>query len=298
LAHFLALGLGLFLLFGMLNPDVGDPDDPKRIRVDRDALLTLIQFRAKTFQPEVAEARLESLSQEQLQLLIDDYVREEALYREALGLGLDANDYIIKRRMIQKIDFITQGFADATVEISKDDLMAYYDADRDRYREQAFITFTHIFFSTKHRSGAEAKALAEEELGTLQSIAALFSDAPKHGERFPYGVNFVERTRDHVKSHFGEDMASALFSLDPADDVWRGPFLSPHGTHLVMVIKRKDARYPPLDEVRDRVEADMNSERKKQQSEKAIQAIVDTYKIEVDLRDGDGKDVAGLGQRH
>ena len=101
LAHFLALGLGLFLLFGMLNSDVGDPDDPNRIRVDRDASLSLIQHRAKTFQPETAEARLQSLSQEQLQLLIDDYVREEALYREALALGLNANDYIIKRRIIQ-----------------------------------------------------------------------------------------------------------------------------------------------------------------------------------------------------
>ncbi|MCZ6589404.1 MAG: hypothetical protein O7B24_15825, partial [Alphaproteobacteria bacterium] len=120
LAHFLALGLGLFLLFAVLNPDEGGQDDPKQIRVDRDALLTLIQFRAKTFQPEMAEARLEALSQEQLQSLIDDYVREEALYREAISLGLDANDYIIKRRMIQKIDFITQGFADVTVQISDD----------------------------------------------------------------------------------------------------------------------------------------------------------------------------------
>ncbi len=297
LAHFLALGLGLFLLFGMLNPDVGGPDDPKRIRVDRDALLTLIQFRSKTFQPEMAEARLESLSQQQLQSLIDDYVREEALYREAIALGLDANDYIIKRRIIQKIDFITQGFADVTVQISDDDLKAYYDANRDRYREQAFVTFTHVFFSTEHRTAAEAEALAEEKLTTLLSDATPFSDAPKHGERFPYGVNYVERTRDHVKSHFGGDMASALFSLDPADGVWRGPFLSSYGTHLVMVIKRKDARDSPLDEVRDRVAADLNSERKKEQSEKVIKAIVDTYKIEVDLRDGDGKDVADLGQR-
>ena len=298
LAHFLALGLGLFLLFGLLNPDAGDSNDPKLIRVDRDALLTLIQFRAKTFQPEMAEARLESLSQEQLQSLIDDYVREEALYREAIALGLDANDYIIKRRMIQKIDFITQGFADVTIQIGNDDLKAYYDTNRDRYREQAFITFTHVFYSTEHRTAAEAEALAEEKLATLQSDAALFSDAPKHGERFPYGVNYVERTRDYVKSHFGGDMASALFSLNPADDVWRGPFLSPHGAHLVMVVKRKDARHPPLDEVRDRVAADLNSERKKAQSEKVIKAIVDTYKIEVDLRDSDGKDVAGLGQRN
>ncbi len=298
LAHFLALGLGLFLLFGLLNPDAGDSNDPKLIRVDRDALLTLIQFRAKTFQPEMAEARLESLSQEQLQSLIDDYVREEALYREAIALGLDANDYIIKRRMIQKIDFITQGFADVTIQIGNDDLKAYYDTNRDRYREQAFITFTHVFYSTEHRTAAEAEALAEEKLAMLQSDAALFSDAPKHGERFPYGVNYVERTHDYVKSYFGGDMVSALFSLDPADGVWRGPFLSPHGAHLVMVVKRKDARHPPLDEVRDRVAADLTSERRKALSEKVIKAIVDTYKIEVDLRDGDGKDVAGLGQRN
>ncbi len=297
LAHFLALGLGLFLIFAVLNPDSGGQDDPKLIRVDRDALLTLIQFRAKTFQPEMAEARLEALSQEQLQSLIDDYVREEALYREAIALGLDANDYIIKRRIIQKIDFIAQGFADATITIGEDELKAYYDANRDRYREQAFITFTHVFYSTEHRTAAEAKALAEEKLATLRSDAALFSDAPKYGDRFPYGVNYVERTRDHVESHFGGDMASALFSLDPADGIWRGPFLSSYGTHLVMVINRKDARYPPLDEVRDRVEADLNSERRKKQSEKMIKAIVDTYTIEVDLREGDGKDVADLGQR-
>jgi parvulin-like peptidyl-prolyl isomerase len=92
-------------------------------------------------------------------------------------------------------------------------------------------------------------------------------------------------------------MASALFSLDPADGVWRGPFLSSYGTHLVMVVTRKHARYPPLDEVRDRVEADLKSERRKELSEKAIKAIVDTYEIEVDLRGSDGKDIAGLGQR-
>jgi hypothetical protein len=139
--------------------------------------------------------------------------------------------------------------------------------------------------------------LAEEKLATLRSDAALFSDAPKYGERFPYGVNYVERTRDYVESHFGGDMASALFSLDPADGVWRGPLLSSYGTHLVMVIKRKHARYPPLDEARDRVEADLKSERRKEQSEKVIKAIVDTYEIEVDLRDSDDKDVADLGRR-
>lgn len=298
LAHFLALGFGLFVIFAALDPNTGGPDDPKRIRVDRGALLNFIQFQANIFQPKLAEQRLESLSQAQVQLLIDAYVREEALYREAVALGLNANDYIIKRRMIRKIDFIVQGFADAAVKISGDDLKFYFEANKDSYREQAFITFTHVFYSTERRAFAKAKAMAEEKLAVLRSNAAPFSDAPSHGDRFPYGVNFVERTHDHVASHFGEGMAGALFSLAPADNVWRGPFRSPHGVHLVMAVYRKDARHPPLNEVRDRVEADLNSERKKQQSEKAIQAIIDTYRIEVDLTGGDVRDVADPGQRN
>jgi parvulin-like peptidyl-prolyl isomerase len=294
LAHFLALGLGLFLLYAVLNPGVGAGDDPKRITVDRDALLTFVQYRTKTFQPKLAAARLDAMSGEQLKRLIDDYVREEALHREARALGLGRNDYIIKRRMIQKIDFITQGFAEAVVKLSDDDIKAYYDANRERYREQAFITFTHVFFDAEKRDRDAAKELADAKLAELRSGGAPFTDAPKHGERFPYGVNYVERTRDHVESHFGKQMTKALFELKPEDSVWRGPFLSPYGAHLVMVAGKKDARTPPFDEVRNRIEADLTGERRKELSEKAIKAIVDTYRVDVDLKNKNGKDLTGL----
>lgn len=294
LAHFLALGLGLFLLYAVVNPGGGTGDDPKRIVVNHDALLTFLQYRTKTFQPKLATARLDAMSGEQLKRLIDDYVREEALHREALALGLGRNDYIIKRRMIQKIDFITQGFAEAVIKLSDDDLKVYYDANKNRYREQAFITFTHVFFGAEKRDRDAAKELADAKLAKFRSSAVPFTDAPKHGDRFPYGVNYVERTRDHVESHFGKPMTKALFDLEPDDGRWKGPFLSPYGAHLVMVAGKKDARTPPLNEVRGRVEADLTSERRKEQSEKAIKAIVDTYRVEIDLKGKDGKDLAGL----
>ena len=170
LAHFLALGLGLFLLYAAVNPDGYRADDPKRIVVDRDGLLTFVQYRTKTFQPKLASARLDAMSGEKLKRLIDDYVREEALHREAKALGLGQNDYIIKRRMIQKIDFITQGFADAVIKVSEDELKAWYEANKERYREPAFITFTHVFFNAESRTPAEAKALAEAKLPKLVSV--------------------------------------------------------------------------------------------------------------------------------
>lgn len=297
LAHFLALGLGLFLLYAALNPGGGTPDDPKNIVVDREALLTFVQYRTKTFQPKLAAARLDAMPKEKLKRLIDDYVREEALHREALALGLGRNDYVIKRRMIQKVDFITQGFADAVIKLSEDDIKAHYEANNERYREQAFITFTHVFFDAEQHEGDEATVLAKAKLAELKAGPSPFSDAPKHGARFPYGVNYVERTRDQVESHFGRQMTKALFELEPDDSAWRGPFHSPYGTHLVMVVGKKNARTPPLEEVRARVEADLTSKRRKQQSEKAIKAIVDSYRIEVDLKGKDVEGVAGPGKR-
>ena len=297
LAHFLALGLGLFLLYAALNPGGGAGDDPKRIVVDRDGLLTFLQYRTKTFQPKLAAARLDAMPKEKLKRLIDDYVREEALHREALALGLGRNDYVIKRRMIQKIDFITQGFAEAVIKLSEDDIKAYYDAKKARYREQAYITFTHVFFDTERHKPDEAAALAKAKLAELKAGPVPFSDAPKHGARFPYGVNYVERTRDQVESHFGKPMTRALFELEPDDSAWRGPFHSPYGTHLVMVVGKKNARTPPLEEVRARVKADLTSKRRKQQSEKAIKAIVDSYRVEVDLKGKDAEGVAGPGKR-
>jgi hypothetical protein len=288
------LGLGLFLLYAAVNPGGGTSDDPRRIVVDRDGLLTFIQYRTKTFQPKLAAARLDAMPRQELKLLIDDYVREEALHREAKALGLGENDYVIKRRMIQKVDFITQGFAEAVIAVSEEDLKSFYEANKARYREQAFITFTHVFFDAEQRGQQEAEALAAAKLAALRDGAIPFSDAPKHGERFPYGVNYVERTRDHVESHFGKAMTGALFALEPDDGSWRGPFSSRHGAHLVMVVKKQDARVPSFADVRGRVEADLKSERKRQQAEKAIKSIVDSYRVEIELKDGAGKALAGL----
>ncbi len=289
LLHFLVLGFGLFALYAFISPDAVPDDNPKRITVTREALLTLVQYRTKTFQPQLAASRLDNMSKAQLKRLIDEYVREEALSREAKALGLGREDYVIKRRMIQKVEFITQGFADAAIKVSDDDLKIYYDKHRDKYREPGNITFTHVYFKSDGRGMNAAVALAKAELQRLQAQSAVFSDAPKFGERFPYGVNFVERTREHVASQFGQDMTAKIFELSPDDNRWQGPFASSYGAHVVMIIKKTDARTPSFDSVKDRVESDVVRERRKALSDKAVQAIVEGYKIDLQLTGKDGK---------
>jgi len=278
--HFLAAGVGLFVLFGLVNR--GDQDfDPNVITVDQEALLTFIQYRIKAFNPDLAKEKLNALSDEELQRLIDDYVREEVLHREAIALGLDDDDYIIRRRLVQKLEFITEGFAEAGADLDEAAVQRYFDANNADYYVEPYVTFTHVFFQTEDRPREQARALAEKELQKLNRNGVPFSDAPQHGDRFLYHVNYVERTPDYVGSHFGPPMTRALFELEPNDFVWRGPFDSPYGVHLVLLTTNEPGREPELAELEGRVREDARRARVREETEAAIADVVDAYDVRV-----------------
>lgn len=284
LVHFLAAGLGLFVLFGLVNRGTDADGDSKVIVVDRDALLTFVQYRTKTFEPSVAAARLDKLSAEEFGQLIDDYVREEVLHREALALGLDRDDYIIRRRLVQKVEFITKGFAEATAGVDEPALARYFDANKDDYRVEPYVTFTHVFFDVEDRPRDEARTLAKKKLEELNREAVPFSDAPQHGERFLYHVNYVERTPEFVASHFGVEMADALFDLPADDDKWVGPFDSPYGVHLVMLTTNEPSREPALEEIKRRVVDDARRASIRERTDAAIAGVVDEYDVRIVYR--------------
>jgi hypothetical protein len=280
LLHFLAAGVGLFVLFGVINEDDAD-DDPEVVVVDHDALLTFVQYRLKAFNPDLAEKKLQALSDEELDRLIDDYVREEVLHREALALGLDEDDYVIRRRLVQKLEFITEGFAEASVVPDDAALQRYFDANKADYYVEPFVTFTHVFFDAEDQPRDEVRAKAEAKLVELNREGTPFSDAPKHGQRFLYHVNYVERTPEYVVSHFGAPMAKALFELQANDLVWKGPFDSPYGVHLVLLITNEPGREPELSEIAERVREDWRRAMIREETDEAIAEIVEAYDVRV-----------------
>jgi hypothetical protein len=280
LVHFLAAGLGLFVLFGVVNRD--EPDaDPNVVTVDHDALLTFVQYRIKAFNPTLAEEKLSSLSDDELQNLIDDYVREEVLHREAVALGLGEDDYVIRRRLVQKLEFITEGFAEAGAKVDQAALRRYFDANKADYYVEPFVTFTHVFFETEDRPREQAHTAAEEKLIELNRDGVQFADAPQHGDRFLYHVNYVERTPDYVASHFGVPMAKAVFELELNDFIWKGPFDSPYGMHLVLLTTNEPGRDPELAELEDRVRVDAQRAMIREETEAAIADIVGSYEVRV-----------------
>jgi hypothetical protein len=278
LVHFLVLGLGLFVLFDLVASDEATYDS-KVINVDRDALLTFVQYRSRAFQPQAAAERLDGMSEDELERLISDYIREEALHREAKALGVDKNDYVIKRRMIQSIEFITDGFVTAAVDVSDDDIAARYETNREDYYISPFVTFTHVFFDGERRGRDETLALATAKLEELNGQQVPFSNAPGHGDRFPYFVNYVERDPQFVASHFGLPMAEEVFRLKSSDSTWHGPFNSQYGMHLVLLTRKAEGRYPELAEIEAVVRDDAERDAIAALKDVAIQAIVDTYEV-------------------
>lgn len=284
LFHFLFIGLLFFLLFKLFGE--ADDVDSRTVVVDKEALMNFFQYRSKAFNQEVFEERLASMQKEELDQLISDYIRQEVLYREASAMGLDKEDFIIKQRMIQKVEFISQGVAEAVTELSEEDINKYYKEHLDDYYIQPYATFTHVFFDFERWGPENTKAKAEAELEFLNTEGITFNQAPSRGDRFFYNTNYVERDPEYIASHFGPKMTDAIFEASPSDKQWIGPFYSEYGFHVVMLTKNVQGRYPDLEDIRGRVADDAQREYVRETNEETIQSIIDQYdvRVEVDIR--------------
>ena len=210
LFHFLALGMCLFIAYNAINPDSTD-SNPNRIIVDRETLLTYMQYRAKAFDTERAQQQLDAMPQARRQNLIDDYIREEALFREAKALQLDRNDNVARQRLIQQMRYLTQSVITAGIELSDDELKSYQNEHAQRYTEPAKTTFTHVFINTEKRSVDEARKIAQRQLEHLNHKQVPFHKALGFGDRFLYHRNYVQKDAELIASHFGAGLQSAVF---------------------------------------------------------------------------------------
>lgn len=194
---------------------------------------------------------------EELSALIEARIREEVLYREAVSMGLDQNDMVVRRRMVQKMDLLTQDLA-SLVEPPEEELLAFFEENREEYRVPPRLTFSQVYFNPDAR-GESTLADAESVLLQLRSSQPQPTSAPALGDRFMLDSDYRRLAPSEVARQFGRGFAEQLFELEPG---WQGPVLSGYGVHLVYVGERVEGRIPDLAEVRDRVI--MNYERVRQ----------------------------------
>jgi hypothetical protein len=206
-------------------------------------------------------------------------VREEMATREAMAMGLDRDDTIIRRRLRQKLEFLAEDSIDATPPTDAE-LQAWLDQHPEKFRVEPEVAFRQVYLSPDKRGPAvddDARAL----LARLSTAAAPVEiDTLGDSLMLPHEVE--RSTRTEVARQFGEEFADALLKVEPGR--WQGPIRSGYGLHLVLVQERQEGRSPLLVEVRPVVEREFLSDRRRRELNAMYERMLERYRVTVEQR--------------
>ena len=205
--------------------------------------------------------------------LVDAHVREEMLVREALKMGLDANDVIIRRRLAQKLTFLTEDLA-LLEPATEAQLTEFFEADVERYRVPARFTFSHIYFSPDRRETARADAQAALPEVTEDNWRTI-------GDPFMLRRTYAHVTVADIRKDFGTGFSEALPQLE--GDGWVGPVQSGYGFHLVRIDRRTPSRLPAFGEVRERIATDYDAQRRSDANDSYYETLAAQYRVEIQI---------------
>lgn len=264
LAHFLVAGALLFALSAARGDAVDSSS--RRIVLNEAQVERLAAFWMQTWRRPPTEAELDGL--------IRDYIKEEIYYREALRLGLDQGDAVIRRRLRAKMEFLITAEIE-NVAPTDAELQAWLDGHSERYGADPLFTFDQIYVSTNSNPNAAA-ARARDILRRLNEgdEATLLGDPillPRAMEAAP---------KSDVARQFGDAFADAL-ARSPRH-AWAGPIESEYGIHLVMVRAVSAETAPVLSDVRQAVENDWRAETRTRREAEAYQALLDGYDVVIE----------------
>lgn len=213
----------------------------------------------------------------ELRKAIDGYARNEVLYREALDRGLDREDPRVRMALIQKMQMLAAGQADARG-VTEKDLSAFFALRNEQYRIPARVSLIQVFF----RDGADSRARADNFLSQFQDQEPSEAVLREAGDATMLKAVQEAVTAADLEKQFGTDFTAAVLSLP--EGKWSGPVRSGYGLHVVKVFDRQPGRIPDLAEVRDKVENDLQYEAGRAAQEQGYQEIAGKYRIVISDR--------------
>ena len=272
LIHFLLLGGLIFLAYDWL---AGRGSAPDEIFISRGQQENLLSTFSKTWQ--------RPPTPEEFQGLLKDYLRQEIAYRESRKMGLDEDDIVVRRRLRQKLEMLAEDVASLT---APDDaqLQEYLDRNIRDFMVEPRMTFRHIYFSRDRRGEAVERDAAE----MLQRIAGngLGGDFNEAGDPLPLPPRVENLREGEIARLFGEIFIDGLRGVET--ERWSGPVESGFGLHLVFIEERIEGRAPDLDEVREDVQREWLSRRRREAVDGLYERLAENYTVEIEsLMDGE-----------
>jgi uncharacterized coiled-coil protein SlyX len=267
LVQFLGIGALLFLVFNWRG---GGPAST-RIVITPGQIDAMAAGFARTWQRPPTEQEIKGL--------LDDYVREEIATREAMAMGLDRDDTVIRRRLRQKLEFAAEDTIDATPPTDAE-LRAWLAAHPDRLRVEPHLAFRQVYLNPDRR-GASLEGDARRTLARL-SAAGPDATIDALGDSTMLPSDVPRSSRTDVARQFGEEFADAVLKVETGR--WVGPVASGYGQHLVFVRERQEGRVPALEDVRPIVEREFTADRRRRQLDAMYERLLEGYRVTIEKR--------------
>ena len=249
---FFIIGFTLYLIDVALN----NYDDKEIYISDQEIISLVTAWKSKVGR---------NPNDDEITRIINNLVEEEILYREALKLGLDKEDRIIKRRLAQKISFLKQeSIPDSP---SNQDLIEYFNKNNDKYFIDPTYTFSHYFFSSENISNERAS----------KAYSDLLNNIDINSDPFFLGKNFVDLSVKKIEREFGKDFSINFVNVE--FNKWVGPIKSPFGHHIIYVTKYTEGYLPDITNVLKQVEVDFLQDQRDKAIENYLNKIRSEYKI-------------------
>ncbi len=269
LIQFLVIGAciyGAYALFGEPQEDFRDTT----IRVDSNRINAMISQWEKRWNRLPTRAEIDGL--------IQAYIREDVLYRQAVAMGLNEDDPITRRRMAQKLEFLTSDLSQMQ-KPQEGELEQYFTENAESYRDLDTISFIHVFIDPDKR-GDTTLGDADEILAQLQAAGEPDAETIQVGDRLMLQNNFSSTTQLEIRRQLGSGFAEVVMELEPGQ--WHGPVLSGYGVHLVYVYEFVEAPLAVFADVQARVLDDWHAQKREQFNADFVKSLKSRYQIVID----------------
>jgi parvulin-like peptidyl-prolyl cis-trans isomerase-like protein len=272
LAHFLLLGAAIFTAYSLVSKSASDA--PGKIVITHGQIASMVEAFTLTWQrPPTGD---------EVRGLLRDRVREEIYYREAMALGLDKDDTVIRRRLRQKMEFVTDDVG-VRAQPTDDELNAYLQMHPDKFRIEQEFTFRQVYLDPKKHGESLARDTAQL-LAKLNQTAD--ADFAAMGDPFLLDNSFTGVRVSEVAKQFGEKFATNLVRLSPGQ--WQGPVESAYGVHLVLVSDRTKGGAPALADVREAVQREWNNATRLKANEAYYGELLKRYTVTIEQPAAEG----------
>mgnify|MGYP001818299132 FL=1 len=274
LLHFMFIGAAIYLLYGVFAEPLPEGDDKTIVVSAGEIEWMQASWQKRWNRPPTAQ---------EFDGLIQQYIKETVLYREALPMGLNQHDQVIRRRLAQKLEFLAKDLV-ALTPPTDEELLTYFDAHQARYQEPARYTFTQVFIDPDKRGDATLDD-AEAIKASLIVKGDAVEDPGALGDDFMLQNWYPEKDAVEIQKLFGSGFTESLVELSPGQ--WHGPILSGYGVHLVYVSSISEPPAPVFAEVRERVTQDWKADRGEELNEQFYASLREQYTVVIEKPEQD-----------